>query len=440
MDKLNLGEQFIKDESIVEYEFIKHTAETSGSDLDNNKTVRFKINNQNVFLDISESYLEIKGELVRNRKGVESVFDKEDKVTLVNNGIMFLYNSIIYKLDQHIIEQIDNPGESSTIMGYLTYPENYKNTKGLNQMWYPDSNADFSKDGFKIRHDYLFEKPADTGSFSLVIPLKHIFGFCKTYEKVLYGFEHSLELQRKTGDDDAIIAHYKVEKTKDGVTYSKEMTKDAHIKITDLNWFIPHVKPNLEVETKLLSQIKNKNDYEVLYKRFQCQKTNVPFGSVFDWRLTTSTSGEKVRFVIIAFQLTPQNVDKEYLDTAKFYNANLRNIYVSLNNRRYPYEQYDMNFKNNDFARMFNEAVSFKKKCFNDESSVNITPFNYRRNHPIFVIDTSNQYDNIKGGIVDITVHMEFSQTSTNLSVVSVLVSDRIIKFEADGSKMRVIQ
>ena len=34
--------------------------------------------------------------------------------------------------------------------------------------------------------------------------MKHIFGFCEDYDKIVYGFKHNLTLVRKT-DDDAIL-------------------------------------------------------------------------------------------------------------------------------------------------------------------------------------------------------------------------------------------
>ena len=39
---------------------------------------------------------------------------------------------------------------------------------------------------------------------SFRIPMKHIFGFCEDYDKIVYGLKHSLTLVRKT-DDDAIF-------------------------------------------------------------------------------------------------------------------------------------------------------------------------------------------------------------------------------------------
>ena len=42
------------------------------------------------------------------------------------------------------------------------------------------------------------------GTFSFRIPLKHIFGFCEDYDKIVYGLKHSLTLVKKA-DNDAIF-------------------------------------------------------------------------------------------------------------------------------------------------------------------------------------------------------------------------------------------
>ena len=70
-----------------------------------------------------------------------------------------------------------------------------------------DTNDDNFNAGFKIRHDYIFGKAdgdvTPTGTFSFRIPLKHIFGFCEDYDKVVYGLKHTLTLTRNN-DNDAI--------------------------------------------------------------------------------------------------------------------------------------------------------------------------------------------------------------------------------------------
>jgi hypothetical protein len=48
--------------------------------------------------------------------------------------------------------------------------------------------------GYNTRQIYILNKPAVMGSFSVAIPLPHIFGFKYDYDKVLCGFKYSLIL------------------------------------------------------------------------------------------------------------------------------------------------------------------------------------------------------------------------------------------------------
>ena len=58
--------------------------------------------------------------------------------------------------------------------------------------------------GFAARHAYLIQSPTVKCTFSFRIPMKHIFGLCEDYDKIVYGLKHNLTLVRKT-DDDAIL-------------------------------------------------------------------------------------------------------------------------------------------------------------------------------------------------------------------------------------------
>ena len=74
-------------------------------------------------------------------------------------------------------------------------------------MWYKDTATTAAKgdnNGFAARRSYLIKSPTVKDTFSIGISLKHIFGFCEDYDKIVYGLKHSLTLVRKT-DDDAIF-------------------------------------------------------------------------------------------------------------------------------------------------------------------------------------------------------------------------------------------
>ena len=93
------------------------------------------------------------------------------------------------------------------MLGLLKYPDYFSKAQGLNQLWYKDTEATAAKadnNGFAAKHAYLIQSPTVKGTFCFRIQLKHIFGFCEDYDKIVYGLKHSLTFVRKT-DDDAIF-------------------------------------------------------------------------------------------------------------------------------------------------------------------------------------------------------------------------------------------
>ena len=74
------------------------------------------------------------------------------------------------------------------MLGLLKYPDDFSKSYGINQLWYKDTatTADPAVNvSFKIRKEYIINKPDTKGTFSFIIRLKHIFGFCEDYNKIL---------------------------------------------------------------------------------------------------------------------------------------------------------------------------------------------------------------------------------------------------------------
>ena len=143
---------------------------------------------------------------------------------------MYFFRSIRYELSGQEIEKINYPGQATTMLGLLKYLEDFSKSKGLNQLWYKDTKTTAAETnaGFKIRRDYIIKDSKPTGSFSFKIPLKHIFGFCEDYDKVVNGFKHELTLTRNN-DNDAIF--------KAGAAAAGKIT------LSKISWFMPHVTP-----------------------------------------------------------------------------------------------------------------------------------------------------------------------------------------------------
>jgi hypothetical protein len=55
----------------------------------------------------------------RQKKAVGAAYASGGKVTLVNNGIMFLFDSVRRQLSEKTMEEINHPGQATTVMGLL---------------------------------------------------------------------------------------------------------------------------------------------------------------------------------------------------------------------------------------------------------------------------------------------------------------------------------
>ena len=268
-----------------------------------------------------------------------------------------------------------NVGQATTMLGLLKYPDDFSKSNGLNQLWYKDTtnttiidnaNANFNA-GFKIRHDYIITNSRPRGSFSFRIPLKHIFGFCRDYDKVVYGLKHNLTLTRN--DDNEAIYRGANAAAGGALTAGK-------VVLSKISWFMPHVTPADKDKMELYKIIERKEKIPVGYRMIQCDSALIPQNSTsFSWRLSVKSSPEVPRFIIVAFQSGKSN--NQLQNPSIFDNVNVSNIYAMLNSVRYPTTDYNIVFVGQKFSRVYGDVAEFRAKFFNmDElvSSPNITP------------------------------------------------------------------
>ena len=314
---LRITDPILKDDSIDKYEEFAYEPVTGANLNSPGQDIRINIETQDIFTHPSESYLIIKGRLL---KADGTAYAHNNRVTLANNGIMYLFKRIRYELSGQDIENITNVGQATTMLGLLKYPDDFSKSKGLNQLWYKDTknttvmdpgNANFNA-GFKVRHDYIFGKvDGDVnpiGTFSFRIPLKHIFGFCEDYDKVVYGLKHTLTLTR---DNNNTAIH----KFFDDDGAGNDRLALGQVILSNITWFMPHVMPADEDKMKLYKIIERKEKIPVGYRMIQCDSASISPGetSSFSWRLAVKSSPEVPRFIIIGFQQNGYNYQKQTL-------------------------------------------------------------------------------------------------------------------------------
>ena len=393
--------------------------------------IRLTIETQDIFTHPSESFLIIEGRLL---KADNNSYGNNDLISLTNNGIMHLFKHIRYDLSGQEIENIEQPGQATTMLGLLKYPDDFSKSKGLNQLWFKDilTTAEEVNTGWNVRRQYIIVNSDPKGSFSFRIPLKHIFGFCEDYDKVVYGLKHNLTLTRND-DNDAIF--------RAANNAAGGAVANGKIRLDKVSWFMPHVTPADKDKMELYKIIEKKEKLPVGYRMIQCDSASIPQATSFSWRLSVKSSPEVPRYIIVGFQTN--KIGNQEQNSSLFNNVNVSNIYVMLNSMRYPTTDCNISFLAQKFSRVYGDIAEFRSKFFNmDEliSSPNINPTEYRELYPLFLYDVSKQSEKLKYSTTDIQIKMHFSANAPlNTLAHAVIISDRLINFQSDGNKFKVV-
>ena len=420
-DILRITDPVITDESISEYEHLEYNP-IAGTNLNDGGDITITIELQDVFSHPSESFLLIEGNLTKTD---DVAYENGDAVTLTNNGIMYLFKRIRYDLAEKVIETVQHPGQATTMLGLLKYPDDFSKSIGMNQLWFKDTGTEantLNNLGFNLRQEYIIRYPVPVGTFSFRIPLKHIFGFYEDYNKIIYGMKQTLTLTRDN-DNNAIFRANAVDAGK--VTLNK------------ISWYMPKVIPADKEKMEIFKIIEKKEKLPVAYRMIQCATAQITETPSFNWRLSAKTSPEVPRFIIVGFQTNKNNA--QTTNPALFDNVDVKSIHCTLNSVRYPKTDYKISFPRFQFSRVYGDAALFRTKFFNMNeliSNPNFTPTEYKELYPLFVFDVSKQSERLQYSTTDIQINIDFDPNPpANTIGYTVLLSDRLAHFQSDGQK-----
>ena len=230
---------------------------------------------------------------------------------------MHLFSRIEYHLSNQLIESLRYPGQATTMLGLLKYPDDFSKAQGLNQPWYIDTSTTATKadnNEFAARHAYRIQSPTVKGTFSFEIS----FGFCEDYDKIVYGLKHGLICIRKP-DDDAV--------------FRGAESNAGKVSLDKISWFIPHFIPADAEKFFIYKTIESKVKLPVAYRTRQCDMLSVIESTSFTWRLSVKTAPVKPKFIIVGFQT--DNDGDQTRNLSIIDHVNLKNAYVTLNLDRY---------------------------------------------------------------------------------------------------------
>jgi hypothetical protein len=74
---------------------------------------------------------------------------------------MFLFDSIKRQLSEKTIEEVNRPGQATTMLGLLQYPRGFAKAQGWNQLRCKDTLDELTAEnqGYSTRQSYVINKP-----------------------------------------------------------------------------------------------------------------------------------------------------------------------------------------------------------------------------------------------------------------------------------------
>jgi hypothetical protein len=380
--------------------------------MSSNDEVRISIQNMDAYTLPCESYIFIEGKI-----------NKPSDVTIdycfTNNGLAFLFSEMRYELNGVEIQKLKYPGITTCLKGYCSYSPNDMQEL-QNAAWdmemSKENNRDFSPEG----------------KFSGCLPLKHLFGFCEDYKKIMLNCNQQLILNRSSNDLDALYV-----KEVSGNTVGDSYRK-VTIEVNKIMWKIPVVKVADRERLKLLKVLDSRKTLSCAFRTWDlCEYPVLPQNTTHSWTVKSSNLLEKPRFAIIGFQTDRKNNLNN--PSALFDHCSLRNIKVHLNSEVYPYEDFRADFAKKSMSLLYKAYTDFQKSYYDRSTpSPLLSRKKFQDFTPITVVDLSHQNDNVKSATVDLRVEFETTMdVPAKTSAYCLILHDQVITYNPFSGEVR---
>lgn len=393
---LDLRAPIAYDDKITNIEYHSYNPYTNS--FNHNDEIRIVIQNQDLYVLPSKSYLYIEGVVTVNAPADAEAAGRVVP-NFVNNAAGFLFDEIRYELNGFPIDICKNVGVTSTLKGYISF-----SSRDIARMeiasWNKESNS-----------------AATAGYINFCIPLKSIFGFAEDYQNIIMNCKHELILLRSRSDVNALVGANNI----------------SSITINKVQWHVPHVSVSDSEKLKLLQIINKKQFLQLNYRTWELYEyPALPQTDKHIWSVKASAQLNTPRYIVVAFQTNRNNVITA--DKSRFNHCELNDLKVYLNSECYPYENLNVNFTNLQCAVLYDMYARFQESFYHDRPSCCATPMltfeEFRLNAPIVVIDCSHQNETLKKGVIDIRIEFKTRQNvPANTSAYCLIIHDNVVAY-----------
>lgn len=370
MSVLDIFQDVTFQEEVIKYQY--HTYQPRTTNYSRSDEVRIVIQQEDMLTLPSESYLEIGGDVV-----IPAGAANVPAFTLTQNAFSFLFEEIRYELNGTEVDKNRNVGITSTMKGLLSLRAEDKNSVEIA--------------GWSATGELKTYFPA-TRKFYAIIPLKYLLGFAEDYRRVIAHVKQELILLRSSTDQNCYMGPV-----------------GAIFNLTKIEWHVPIIKTSLKNQVAMNAHIKQDESSLIPYRRWELHELPALRQTDKDiWSVKTSSSLEKPRYVIVAFQTNRRN--NVALDCSRFDHCGIKDIKIELNSETYPYDALNLDIAGGNYTRAYYMYSAFQNSYHHDRpAGTPMMDYSQMFHQMLYVFDVSKQDDSMKSGTVDLKIVLEAS-------------------------------
>jgi hypothetical protein len=418
----------IEDESTVSKEWQEILPDQTVS----NSITTYDINTRNldVFYQIQDAYLEIRGDFAVTTNG--SAHGTDGEAALVNNAAGNFFSRASLSFNGVSVEDVNYCGVTSLVTGLSEYSQEHLDSHGSNMMFDVETNNTGSLGGNSAMYDRKFAsmKPAALGQGtvkknSLWLPLKHLFGYAKHNPKALRGLRTSLRLTVSDNADQVFRGN-------SGNDWASTFTYD-HISL-----WIPQVVPSLVTLANIEKRLNSGAKVPVSFLSNDCYRSDSSTLQNRNWRVTTQS--QRPRRIYVALQNTGVQ-NSQTANNMAFETKNLMECFVRVNGKQHPQTAFTCDFTegSENWVRAYN---AFARQKDDVDSGTVVSYQGWHDMYPIYCIDVSHTgdspYQNVSTS--DIEVHIKLrTAPGSAYCIYAIIQSEREIAFSGSSSQLEII-
>lgn len=391
-DILQVKRSIVRSDDISAQQY--HTYAPYSTAFNNNDEIRITIQSQDLYVLPSDSHLYIEFTVARRDGAAIAV----DAARFSNHFITHMFSEMRYELNGFEIDRCKLPGITSLMKILTACKESNSECLPLLSLYSENTIA--------------------AQTYNMILPLRFIFGFCDDFNKIVLNSKHELILTRHRSNLNMYIG---------------DAALNLEFTVNKIVWKIPHISLNDEAKLSMLRTVARNEDLLIPYRTWDLYELPVlPTTTRHTWSVKTTNKVNKPRYVIVGLQTNRNNIAAN--DPTMFDHCDVTNMKLYLNNDRFPYDDYHLNFAQRRYHELFLALSKIQKSYYNDTGGKIPIPewptYANFLNRVLFVFDCTRTDESVKPGMVDVRLEIEASANiPANTTAYCLIIHDNLVRY-----------